>query len=223
MIERAAEQVFEGLARYRERGLRLFVSSSFQTHSIPLLHLVSRFDASIPVFFLETGFHFPETRQFRDAIAEQLGLNVVSLESPIQKISQRDAQGRFLFASDPDECCYLNKVLPLEPVLQSHDVWIAGVRRDQTRFRQDLAEEVKGRHGTVKYHPMLDWTSKMVWEYRKAHALPEHPLEASGYLSVGCIPCTRSWDERATKRDGRWAGMRKDECGLHTDFGDTGS
>ncbi|MEE4172993.1 MAG: phosphoadenylyl-sulfate reductase, partial [Xanthomonadales bacterium] len=205
MIEQATIRVFEGLERYRERGLRMFVSSSFQTHSIPLLHLVSRFDASIPVFFLETGFHFPETRMFRDAVAEQLGLNVVSLESPIQKLAQRDAQGRFLFASDPDECCYLNKVLPLEPVLQAHDVWIAGVRRDQTRFRRDLADEVKGRHGTVKFHPMLDWTSKMVWEYRKAHDLPEHPLEASGYLSVGCIPCTRSWGEESAERGGRWA------------------
>lgn len=219
MIDQAANQVLEQLEGYRKRNLQLFVSSSFQTHSIPLLHLVSRFDTSIPVYFLETGFHFPETRVFRDAIAERLGLNVISVESPIQKIAQRDDLGRFLFASDPDECCYLNKVLPLEPILQSHDVWIAGVRRDQTRFRKDLATEVNGQHGTIKFHPMLDWTSKMVWEYRKAFELPEHPLEASGYLSVGCVPCTRSWDDQSAGRSGRWAGMRKDECGIHSGFG----
>jgi phosphoadenosine phosphosulfate reductase len=206
------------VAAYRKAGKRLFASSSFQTHSIPMLHLISRFAPEIPVYFLDTGFHFPETKRFRDQVAGMLGLKLISIESPVPKLAQRDSHGMFLFASDPDRCCYLNKVLPLEPVLREHDVWVAGLRKDQTRFRRDLLEEVPGQYGTLKYHPMLEWNSKMVWDYRKRYDLPENPLEARGYLSIGCSPCTRRWDESASKRGGRWAGTAKEECGIHTEF-----
>ncbi|MEM1088743.1 MAG: phosphoadenylyl-sulfate reductase [Pseudomonadota bacterium] len=216
--EDRVRKIHERLQSYCERGLRLFVTSSFQTQSIPLLHIVSRFDQAIPVYFLDTGFHFPETRAFRDAVSERLGLNLVSVESPVPKSGQRDLNGRFLFTSNPDLCCYYNKVLPMDPVLESHDVWIAGVRGDQTAFRKSLQEEVPGRHGTVKYHPMLGWTGKMIWEYRVQHGLPEHPLEAEGFLSVGCSPCTRRWEDAVGGRKGRWTGMQKEECGLHTEL-----
>jgi phosphoadenosine phosphosulfate reductase len=103
-------------------------------------------------------------------------------------------------------------------LLRSHDIWITGVRRDQTQFRSDLREEVLGQYGTMKYHPMLDWTSQMIWDYRNTHDLPEHPLESSGYPSVGCMPCTRIWDELTASRDGRWSGTNKEECGIHSDF-----
>jgi len=218
MWQPLADNFRRKLESYREAGLRMFVSSSFQTHSIPLLHLVSRFGPDIPVYFLDTGFHFPETRIFRNRVVEQLGLKLVSVESPVPKTAQRDGQGMFLYASDPDQCCYLNKVLPLEPVLKMHDVWIAGLRRDQTGFRNDLPEETPGLHGTVKYHPMLDWNSKMIWDYRKQYDLPENPLEARGYLSIGCKPCTRRWNESDDARSGRWVGTTKEECGIHTEF-----
>lgn len=193
----------------------MFVTSSFQTHSLPLLHIACEFDPSIPVYFLDTGFHFPETRHFRDEVSSLLGLKLVNLESPVPKSGQRDLTGRFLFTSDPERCCFYNKVLPMEPVLKSHDVWVAGVRSDQTTFRAGLVEEMPGRHGTIKYHPMLHWNAKMIWEYRKTHRLPEHPLDSQGYLSVGCSPCTQRWNEDAPVRNGRWAGMSKEECGLH--------
>jgi phosphoadenosine phosphosulfate reductase len=221
MWEPLAEQFRAKLSAYRKAGQRAFVSSSFQTHSIPLLHLISRFDPDIPVYFLDTGFHFPETKRFRNEVAERLGLRLVNIESPVPKTAQRDSHGMFLYASDPDRCCHLNKVLPLEPVLMEFDVWIAGLRRDQTRFRIDLKAETPGQHGTVKYHPMLDWTSKMIWEYRKKYDLPENPLEAKGYLSIGCVPCTRKWDPSASNRAGRWAGTSKEECGIHTEFAET--
>jgi phosphoadenosine phosphosulfate reductase len=97
-------------------------------------------------------------------------------------------------------------------------VWINGVRRDQTKFRSQLAEEEILSNGKVRYHPMLEWTSKMIWEYRKQFDLPEHPLEAKGYLSIGCMPCTRSIEESGASRAGRWAGMSKEECGIQTEF-----
>ena len=217
-IPEATEAIHLKLRAYVQRGLKVFSTSSFQTHSIPLLHILSTSGLDIPVYFLDTGFHFPETLQFRNDITRRLGLNTIHVQSPVPKIAQRDANGKFLYASDPDRCCYLNKVLPLEPILQANDVWINGVRRDQTRFRQSLQEEAPGAHDTLQYHPILDWTSKMIWEYRKIFDLPEHPLDAQGYLSIGCVPCTRKFDPEQAERGGRWSGLTKEECGIHTEF-----
>lgn len=212
-------EIINGKLRdYHARGLKMFSTSSFQTHSIPLLHVIANSGLDIPVYFLHTGFHFPETLQFRNAVTELLGITVIDVSSPVPKSSQRDSMGKFLYASDPDRCCYLNKVLPLEPVLKSHDVWINGVRRDQTGFRQNLDEESQGAFDTIQYHPILDWTSKMIWEYRKTYDLPEHPLDAKGYLSIGCVPCTRKFDPERNERGGRWTGLTKEECGIHTEF-----
>lgn len=217
-IHSLTDQIAEKLAAYTAAGKSMFVSSSFQSHSLPLLHIISRFQPDIPVYFLNTGFHFPETMAFRHEVAELFGLNVIDAVSPVSKAGQRDEQGKFFFVTNTDHCCYLNKVLPMEPVIQNHDIWINGVRRDQTKFRSTLAEEEMLSDGKMRYHPMLDWTSKLIWEYRKAFNLPEHPLEAQGYLSIGCMPCTRSLSESQNDRSARWAGQSKEECGIQTEF-----
>ncbi len=217
-IEEVVERIGQKLDDYKSSGKKAFISSSFQSHSLPLLHIISRFDKCIPVYFLNTGFHFPETIAFRYEIAELFGLNIIDAVSPVSKAGQRDSNGKFFFFSNPDHCCYLNKVLPLEPVIQSHDIWISGVRKDQTKFRSQLMEEEPMSDGKMRYHPMLDWTSKMIWEYRKEFNLPAHPLEAQGYFSIGCMPCTRSSQEGTESRISRWAGTSKDECGIQTEF-----
>lgn len=207
----------EKVDEYRGRGLRLFASSSFQTHSIPMLHVLRRIAPEVPVYFLDTGFHFAETLAYRDRIATWLGIRVHNVRSPITKIQQRDAQGQFWFATDPDYCCYLNKTLPLEPVLAEFDVWISGVRRDQSDTRQAFAHEAPGPFDTIRFHPMLDWDKQMIWQYVLDFDIPRHPLEERGYDSVGCEPCTRlalPGDDRS----GRWFGLRKTECGLHTEL-----
>ncbi|MEM1217200.1 MAG: phosphoadenylyl-sulfate reductase [Bacteroidota bacterium] len=209
----------ERLATYRAQGLRIFASSSFQTHSIPMLHLISELDAAIPVVFLQTGFHFPETLAFRDEIVARLGLTLINVESAVPKVNQRDTGGRFHFASDPAYCCYLNKTKPMEPILGQYDVWITGVRRDQNANRKNFPLEKPGPFDTLRFHPMLDWNNKMIHQYRKAYALPTHPLEAKGYLSIGCAPCTQKFAlGEGDERGGRWAGLKKTECGLHTDL-----
>ena len=217
-ISALIDRIGEKLDGYKSSGLSAFVSSSFQSHSLPLLHIISRFQPETPVYFLNTGFHFPETMAFRHVIADLMGLNIIDVSSPVSKAGQRDESGKFFFVNNPDHCCYLNKVLPMEPVIAQHDVWINGVRRDQTKFRATLQEEEPLSDGKLRYHPMLDWTSKMIWEYRKEYNLPEHPLEAQGYLSIGCMPCTRSFQETEASRQGRWAGMSKEECGIQTEF-----
>ncbi len=212
------EQMEHTLARYQAAGKSMFVSSSFQSHSLPLLHLISRFAPETPVYFLNTGFHFPETMAFRLEIGSLLGLQIIDATSPVSKLGQRDDQGKFFFVDNPDHCCYLNKVLPMEPIIAQHDIWINGVRRDQTKFRSALLEEESIGDGKLRYHPMLDWTAKMIWQYGKDFELPHHPLEEKGYLSIGCMPCTRSYEESQDARGARWAGMKKDECGIQTAF-----
>ena len=209
------------LADYRERGLKMFATSSFQTNSVVLLHILSRFGQDVPVIFLNTGYHFPETLAFRDDLAARFGLTIRAVSSPIPRVQQRGPTGRLLFASDPDYCCHLNKVLPMEPVLAENDVWINGVRASQSSVRKAMKVEQPAAHGTVRYHPLLGWDSQMVHQYLTDNDLPRHPLEAEGYFTVGCRPCTRKLDAEALydERTGRWFGLKKTECGLHTDLG----
>lgn len=223
MVDRIAEE----LGAYRARGLRLFATSSFQTNSLVLLHLLARFAPEVPVFFLNTGFHFPETLAFRRKLAQDMGLDVRDVLSPVSRDQQRGLDGRLLFTSDPDRCCHINKVLPLDPVIATHDVWVNGIRGSQTANREAMGRESRGRHGVLRYHPIIDWNSRMVHEYIEEHSLPRHPLESDGYVSVGCVPCTRRvYDDPGIggsldDRGGRWAGLKKTECGLHLPGGES--
>jgi phosphoadenosine phosphosulfate reductase len=213
------EEIKEKLESYKEQGLKVFTTSSFQTHSMVLLHMISRIDKSIPVYFIHTGYHFPETLQYRDQITELFGLNLRNVFSTTAKINQRDVNGRLLFASDPDYCCYLNKVAPLEPILAEHDIWINGVRADQSDTRKSFAVEQKAKFGVTRFHPMLDWNGKMIYQYINEYNIPRNPLEEKGYFSIGCEPCTRKFDlDAADGRGGRWFGLKKTECGLNTEL-----
>ncbi len=212
------QQIAEKIAAYKRQGKRLFTTSSFQSHSLVLLHIISRIDRTIPVFFINTGYHFSETIQFRDKIVDELGLNLIDLKSDTPKYLQKGMDGKMLFTSDPDYCCHLNKIQPMEQVLKLHDIWINGVRADQSATRSAMKIEQEAPHGVVRFHPMLDWTSKMIFQYRKEHNLPEHILDSQGYLSIGCEPCTRKFDPEMNERESRWYGMKKQECGLHTDL-----
>jgi phosphoadenosine phosphosulfate reductase len=206
------------LEGYRDGGKKMFTTSSFQSHSLVLLHMISRIDPKIPVYFINTGYHFPETVQFRDYITERFGLNTVDLKSDVPKFMQRDPDGKLLFTSDPDHCCYLNKTQPMDAILLAHDVWINGVRADQSATRAAMKVEQPAKHGCTRFHPMLDWNSKMIWQYQKEYDLPKHPLEEKGFVSIGCEPCTRRLDPEMQEREARWFGLNKVECGLHTDL-----
>ena len=207
------------IEEYKSRGLKLFATSSFQTHSIVMLHLLSKIDRSIPVYFINTGYLFPETIEYKDKIADLFGLNVIDTYPLIPKSQQKDELGNLLFTTDPDYCCYINKVQPLEPVLIQHDIWINGVRSDQTEVRKNFKVEQPAKHGVLRFHPMLDWTKRDIYRYIKEHKLPKHPLEEKGYASIGCEPCTRKLDlSTLDERSARWFGLKKTECGLNTDL-----
>ena len=171
----------------------------------------------MPVYFIQTGFHFPETLRFRDEVADAFGLNVLNVESHVPKVQQKDAHGRFYFTSDPDYCCFLNKTQPMQPLLERFDIWVNGVRADQNANRKQLNPFEHTPQGGMRYHPMLDWTKQEIWQYIAVENLPRHPLDAHGYVSIGCEPCTvkPSLDD---ERGGRWLGQSKNECGLHTEL-----
>lgn len=206
--------IHQKISDYKKAKKKIFVSSSFQTHSIPLLHIIATIDNTIPIYFLNTGFHFPETLIYKNQIQQEFHLNVIDLFSQIPKSQQLNSSGNFFFCSNTDFCCEMNKTAPLEPILAEMDIWITGVRREQNMNRQNMQIEQKSKFNTLRFHPMLEWTTRMIGEYRKVFNLPAHPLEKQGYLSIGCEPCTSKYIE--DERQGRWAGSKKTECGLHT-------
>jgi phosphoadenosine phosphosulfate reductase len=198
---------------FKQKGKSMFLSSSFQSHSIPMLHIFSKIDRSIPVYFVDTGFHFPETIVYSEMISNILNTEMKVVSSNISKIDLITNENRFLFTSDPNLCCSLNKVDPIDRICEQYDIWVTGVRKDQSKVRQNFEMIAKGKGDIIRFHPMLNWDTKMINTYINMYNLPPHPLESEGYQSVGCSPCTGKpeYDERS----GRWVGMNKTECGLH--------
>ncbi len=196
---------------------RIAVSSSFQTESIALLHMISKIDPATKIFFLETGFHFKETLDFKKKVIKQLGLtNVEDLQADPKKREEfmKLYDGK-TYEKDPDQCCYINKVEPLERALKNLDAWIAGIRRSQSKTRKDI-KIIEEYQDIYKINPLANVTSGDIWWYIKEHNLPKHELFDKGYLSIGCWPCTKPVQPGDDERSGRWAGKEKTECGIHT-------
>ena len=205
----------------KEFAPKFAMTSSFGPESGTLLHMVSRVDPNIPVLFLETGYHFPETLAYRDTLIKLLGLtNVVNLKADAKRKAEVVEQYAGVpYEKNPDLCCKINKVEPLNNALKNHYVaWMSGIRRHQTDFRKSIriVEEVDNEF--YKISPLANFTSRESWWYLKEHKIPQHPLEEKGYLSIGCWPCTRPVQEGDDERSGRWAGKAKTECGIHTFF-----
>ena len=193
---------------------RIGVVSSFGAESALLLSVISEIDPSVPVIFLETGKHFPQTLDYREALAAHLGLTDVRDVVPgARAVSDRDPTGE-LWYYDQDACCDLRKVGPLERALAPFDAWISGRKRFQAATRAALPfVERDGRR--LKLNPLADWDASRIEQEITRRALPRHPLVEQGYPSIGCAVCTRSVGEGEDSRAGRWAGSQKVECGIH--------
>ena len=217
--ERLAAMAPEDVVRWTAEtfGPDVAASSSFQTQSVPLLHMISRACPQLPVMFLDTGFHFPETIAFRDRLVGELGLNLQVLHCRIPRDAFMRCYGT-LYRSDPDLCCYLNKVEPLARALAGKAAWVAGIRRDQSAARRTTRIFERGGDGIYKVSPLAAWSSEDVDGYIRRYGLPVHPLTSQGYPSIGCKPCTRAVGPAAESRAGRWAESEKTECGIHEDY-----
>lgn len=201
---------------------RFAVTSSFGADSAVLLHLLSTVDPGVPVLFLETGFHFPETLRYRRELVELLGLGNLRDLKPVLTVAQQAGEhGGGLYLRDPDACCEIRKVEPLNRALREFDGWASGVRREQTDERADtpIVKRVtrEGRE-LLKVSPLARWTAQEVEDYIDRHGLPRHPLAEAGYSSIGCAPCTRAVAPGEDPRAGRWAGSAKTECGIHIEL-----
>lgn len=192
--------------------------SSFGAESVALLHLVASVDRSVPVIFLETGKHFPETLAYRDLVADRLGLTGLRNITPdAEEIAKRDDAG-LRWSYDPDGCCEIRKVKPLEQALAGFDATITGRKAFQASTRNALPRfELDGASldRRIKVNPLANWTKADIEAYFTEHDLPRHPLEAEGYPSIGCAPCTSKVLPGEDPRSGRWRGWDKTECGIH--------
>ncbi len=199
---------------------RLAVATSFQASGLVILHLLKDIRPDVPVLFLETGFHFPETLEFRQKISELWNLNLVDLKGE-HGTPERQAEihGPGLYRKDPDKCCFINKVQPLQQALEDYDGWISGIRRDQSPLRAHTpiveAQLLPSGNEVLKLHPLANWSKQDVKSYIQEHGIPTHPLLERGYASIGCWPCTRPVTEGEDERAGRWDGLGKTECGIH--------
>jgi len=194
---------------------RLALVSSFGTESAALLKLMADVDPAIPVIFLDTGWLFEETLAYRDTVIAQLGLRDVRSIKPLeQALSQQDPD-RELWFSDPDACCRIRKVEPLHRALAPFDAWINGRKRFQGGARAAIPV-VEQDGGRLKFNPLANVSREDIAAIYASANLPPHPLAASGFLSIGCMPCTSRTSPDEDARAGRWRGRAKTECGIHT-------
>lgn len=196
-------------------GDRLVVASSMGDEV--LVHLASVAAPGVDILFLDTGYHFPETIGTRDAVAAVYDVHVRTLLPLVTLEEQAAEHGPDLWKRDPDACCAIRKVEPLERGLSEYDAWVTGMRREDAPTRKDI--DVVGwdsRRSMVKLNPLAAWTQDDVERYAEEHGVLMNPLRQLGYPSIGCAPCTRPVAEGEDPRAGRWAGKAKTECGLHT-------
>jgi phosphoadenosine phosphosulfate reductase len=194
------------------------LTCSFQAEDMIVLHLLRQQIPNIPVLFLDTGYHFAQTYEYRDRIAREWELRLVNV-LPQQTVSQQESQLGVLYQSNPTQCCQLRKVEPLMQSLEPYEIWFTGLRREQSPSRKNLkmAEQHRLPSGKtlLKVSLLAEWSWKQVWSYIGAHQLSYLPQYDEGYLSIGCQPCTAIPDDPNNPRSGRWGG-KKLECGIHT-------
>ena len=194
---------------------KLALVSSFGTESAALLKVMADVDPAIPVIFLDTGWLFEETLAYRDTLIATLGLRDVRSIKPLEEALSRQDPDRELWFSDPDACCRIRKVEPLARALKPFSAWINGRKRFQGGARAEIPV-VEDDGAKLKFNPFANVSREEIEAIYKLAKLPPHPLVASGYLSVGCMPCSSRTAPDEEARAGRWRGRPKTECGIHT-------
>ena len=194
------------------------ITSSFQAECVVLVHLLKEQRPDIPVLFLETGYHFPETLAYRDQMTRDWNLNLVNLEAK-QSVKEQESLFGILNQTEPSKCCGLRKVEPLFAGIANYDTWFTALRREQSPTRANLQEvepfKLPAGKTLEKVSPLAGWTNKDVWQYMSRYDIPALSLYDQGYTSIGCQPCTALPFDPNNPRSGRWQGKEKLECGIH--------
>ena len=212
--ERSAEDVLRAAVELFHP--RLVLTCSWQKQSSVLVHMISEIQPDVRVVEFDTGLLFAETYRTREKLIERYPVQFERIEPELTVAEQAEAHGAELWKRDPDRCCAMRKVAPLEQALEGMDAWITGIRREQSTTRQSARKiELDERRGVIKVQPLADWTSRDVWRYIWKNSIPYNPLHDHGFPSIGCVPCTSSVSDGTDERSGRWTGTGKIECGLH--------
>ncbi len=194
----------------------LVLASSFGAEDVVLIDMLHKLAPTIPVFYLDTNKHFAETYETRDKLQERYQTKFIQVLPQMTLAEQEEKHGEKLWETDPNLCCQIRKVEPLQRVLSGYDAWITGIRRDQAPTRAHAKKvEWDDKFNLVKFNPLADWTMDQVWEYIHANQVPYNPLHDRHYPSIGCSVCTRPVLPGQDPRAGRWACFDKTECGLH--------
>jgi len=194
----------------------IVLACSFGAEDVALVHMLQKVRPGTDIFYLDTDFHFKETYETRDKLAEKYGINFVQVKPKLTPEEQAAQHGEELWKKDPNLCCNIRKVDPLTDVLGRYDAWITGIRRDQAPTRANAKKvEYDVKFGLVKFNPIANWTWDDVWNYIRENDVPYNPLHDQNYPSIGCEHCTRKVMPGEDPRAGRWAGTEKTECGLH--------
>jgi phosphoadenosine phosphosulfate reductase len=194
------------------------MTCSFQAEDMIALSLLRKRIPSIPVLFLDTGYHFAQTYEYRDQMAKEWSLNLVNVV-PQKTVERQESEFGILYRSDPTKCCELRKVEPLFQALDAYEIWFTGLRREQSPTRKNLKKveehQLPSGKKLLKVSLLADWTWGQVWKYTAENHISYLPQYDQGYLSIGCGPCTAIPDDPHNPRSGRWSG-KKLECGIHT-------
>jgi phosphoadenosine phosphosulfate reductase len=213
----APEEVLETVLR-ANKSRNVCLTCSFQAEGMVMAHLLKKRLPGLAVLFLDTGYHFPQTYEYRDRMTRQWLLNVVNV-LPAHTVEEQESAFGILYRDEPTRCCQLRKVEPLMRALEPFDIWFTGLRREQSPTRKDLKKVELHRLPTGKIlwkvNLLADWSSEQVWQYADVNAIPHLPQYDEGYLSIGCQPCTALPSDPNNPRSGRWGGTKL-ECGIHT-------
>jgi len=233
IAQRSDARVLQAVARYATAGLQgadaaeviRWAADSFAGRVVAtqamanttISHMIAAVAPEIPVVFLDTGYHFPETLETRDDLVARTNINLLNITPVLSVQEQDDIYGPNLWDRDPDLCCKLRKVVPMEDSLVGYEAWITGLRVAAAPHRDDVpVVEYDEKRGVLKISPLLHWTDEDLLRYTMENDVPVNPLMYQGYPSIGCAPCTARVDAGSDPRSGRWVGKDKNECGLHT-------
>ncbi|MFC4024324.1 phosphoadenylyl-sulfate reductase [Oceanobacillus longus] len=203
---------------YETYGDAIVYACSFGAEGVVLVDLISKVQKNAEIVFLDTDLHFQETYDLIDKAKEKYPELRIQLKKPDLTLEEQANQhGSALWKRQPDQCCYIRKIKPLEEALSGAPAWISGLRREQSlsRSKTDFVNKDE-KFKSIKVCPLIHWTWDDVWDYIKENNLPYNELHDQGYPSIGCIPCTSKVTDSTDSRAGRWSGFNKTECGLHT-------
>jgi phosphoadenosine phosphosulfate reductase len=213
----APEQVLESVLAAKGDA-RVCLTSSFQAEDMVVLHLLRKHIPGVPVLFLETGYHFAQTYEYRDRMAKEWSLHLVNV-LPARTVAEQESEFGILYQTEPTRCCQLRKVDPLLGALEPFDVWFTGLRREQSPTRKNLKKvelhSLPTGKTLWKVSLLADWGWAQVWDYMNLNGINHLPQYDEGYLSIGCEPCTALPADPNNPRSGRWGGTKL-ECGIHT-------